>query len=512
MARIDSILGIVTQQNANELRVGTDREPKMFAFGTPKRLAMPATDEDTLRNLLGELLTPEREEQMKTKGKIELAYDAATFGQFHVSLARREGQPGFDAIFTKRGGGAPKREAAPPPVPTPVRAPALAVVPSPISSPTPVLDSAPVSETIPQIETTMPAIALDSSSPFVNLVAQADAMRASDLHLQDGEAPRVRVDGQLRRLEYHGDVDVAALLALDDAGKNALARGHAIDAGLDVPEVGRLRLHAFRTSTGLCAAVRILPKSAPSIASLHLGVPIDSLVDLPHGLVLVVGATGSGKSTTLAALAQEALKRRSIALSTLEDPIEVPLVCSSQSILRRREVGRDVPDFHSGLRDALREDPDVLLVGEMRDRETISLALTAAETGHLVLASLHASSTTSAVERIVDSYPPERAQQIRVQLADSLKVVLAQRLLPRTRGGGRIAACEYLKVNHAVAAIIREGKTAQLVSAMQSGKAEGMTTLEKSLADRVANREITLETARGAANDLGALQNYLPRG
>ncbi len=504
MARIDSILGIVTQQNANELRVGTDREPKMFAFGTPKRLAMPATDEDTLRNLLGELLTPEREEQMKTKGRVELSYDASGFGQFHVSLAGRDGAPGFDAIFTKRGGGAPKRDVAPI---APARAPALAIVSSAVSAPT--LDAPPVSETVPQVETTMPAIAFDSSSPFVNLVAQADALRASDLHLQDGEAPRVRVDGVLRRLDYHGDVDVAALLALDDACRSALTRGAPLDAGLDVPEVGRLRIHVFRTSTGLAAAVRLLPRSAPSIASLHLGVAIDSLVELPHGLVLVVGATGSGKSTTLAALAQEALKRRSIALSTLEDPIEVPLVCSAQSILRRREVGRDVPNFQSGLRDALREDPDVLLVGEMRDPETISLALTAAETGHLVLASLHAASATSAIERIVDSYPPERSQQIRVQLADALRVVLAQRLLPRVRGTGRIAAAEYLKVNHAVAAMIREGKSAQLVTAMQSGKADGMVTLEKSLADRVNAREITLEVARGAANDVGALQSYL---
>lgn len=503
MARIDSILGIVTQQNANELRVGTDREPKMLAFGTPKRLAMPATDEDTLRNLLGELLTPEREEQMKTKGRVELSYEATGFGQFHVSLARRDGAPGFDAVFTKRGGGAPKGNATPI---APARAPALAIVSSPFA---PALDAPPISETLPQVETTMPAIALDASSPFVNLVAQADALRASDLHLQDGEAPRVRVDGVLRRLEHHGDVDVAALFALDDAGRSALARGAPLDAGLDVPEVGRLRVHLFRTSTGLAAAVRLLPKSAPSIGSLHLGVPIESLVDLPHGLVLVVGATGSGKSTTLAALAQEALKRRSIALSTLEDPIEIALVCSAQSILRRREVGRDVPTFHSGLRDALREDPDVLLVGEMRDPETISLALTAAETGHLVLASLHAASATSAIERIVDSYPPERAEQIRVQLADSLRVVLAQRLLPRVRGSGRIAVAEYLKVNHAVAAMIREGKSAQLFNAMQSGKTDGMVTLEKSLADRVAAREITLEVARGAANDVGALQSYL---
>jgi twitching motility protein PilT len=177
--------------------------------------------------------------------------------------------------------------------------------------------------------------------------------------------------------------------------------------------------------------------------------------------------------------------------------------------VRRRWIGRDAPDFASGLRDALREDPDVILVGEMRDPETISLALTAAETGHLVLSSIHSRSTASAVERIVDSYPPERQRQVRVQLAESLRAVVAQRLLPRARGGGRVVAVEVLRGTRAVASLIREGKTEQLATALQSGQREGMITLERCLANLVQAGDLKIDDAKGAANDPDSLGVYL---
>jgi twitching motility protein PilT len=240
-----------------------------------------------------------------------------------------------------------------------------------------------------------------------------------------------------------------------------------------------------------------------------LPVPLEDLVDIPHGLVLVCGATGSGKSTTLAALAQEALRRRSIVLTTLEDPIEHALFASETSLVRRRQIGRDARDFASGLRDALREDPDVLLLGEMRDPETIGMALTAAETGHLVLSSLHSGSASSTVERIVDSYPPARQGQVRVHLADALRAVVVQRLLPRARGTGRVVALEVLRVTHAVASMVREGKTSQIASAIQSGKRDGMVSLERSLADRVQAGDVRIEDARAAANDPASLAMYV---
>ena len=501
MARVDSLLSILAQQGANELRLGSDKEPKMLAFGAAKRLSIPTTPEDTLRELLGEILTPEREHTLKAHGRIEVGYEAAGLGVFQVKLSLRPG--GFDVVFLREGR---RASAAASPAPVPASAPTPAVAFAPPGA-VPVLAPAPAPPPAP----TLSSMSAPSSPPppdepptpaLQRLLAAAFAMRASDLHLTDGQPPLVRVDGALRRLADEA-VDLAATVGA------SLIHGFSGDAGLDIPGMGRARLHVFRTSEGLAAAVRLLPPAAPTLASLHLPVPLEDLVALPHGLVLVCGATGSGKSTTLAALAQEALRRRSIVLTTLEDPIEHGLVASESSLVRRRQIGRDARDFASGLRDALREDPDVLLVGEMRDPETIGLALTAAETGHLVLSSLHSGSAASAVERIVDAYPPARQSQIRVQLADSLRAVVVQRLLPRARGGGRIPALEVLRVTHAVASLIREGKAAQIATAMQSGHRDGMISLERCLANRVQAGEVRLEDAKAASNDPASLSMYM---
>ena len=350
-----------------------------------------------------------------------------------------------------------------------------------------------------------------TSDALASLVARGAAMRASDLHFADGQLPSARVDGALRHLEGDAPVDVATLLGLGDEDARAV-RSRSFDLAYDIAGVGRIRVHVYLTSDGLAAAVRLLPPSAPSFASLDMPVAFDDVVNLPHGLVLVCGATGSGKSTTLAALAQEALRRRSILLVTLEDPIEYRLTEGARSLVRRRQIGRDVSDFASGLRDALREDPDVLLVGEMRDADTIALALTAAETGHLVLASIHSRSTSSAVERIVDAYSADRQSQVRAQLAESLRVVVGQRLLPRARGSGRIPAIEVLRVTRGVASMIREGKTAQIPSAIQAGRKDGSLSLERSLADRVKAGDVKIEDARANANEPETLSAYLHQG
>jgi twitching motility protein PilT len=492
MARVDRILSILVQQGATELRLGTDREPRLLSHGAAKRLSIPSTPEETLRELLGEILDAQREEALRTRGRAELSYDVPGLGTFQVHLAARQGG-GFDAIFVRDESGRA--------VPSPDHGLAAAISPA-----------APIREERRQpqaVETSPRAQGSEASSALAEILATATALRASDLHLTEGQPPVARVDGRLRRL---GDTPVGGdAFGLSPDHLDAIARGQSIDAAIDRPGGGRARLHAFRTAEGLAAAVRLLPASAPSLASLNLPVPLHDLVHLPHGLVLVCGATGSGKSTTLAALAQEALERRSIALVTLEDPIEHGLAAPEGTLVRRREVRRDVPDFAAGLRDALREDPDVILLGEMRDPETIGLALTAAETGHLVLSSLHSRSAASAIERIVDAYAPARQQQIRVQLADSLRAVVSQRLVARARGSGRIPALEVLRVTHAVAALVREGKTAQIATAIQSGRREGMITLERCLADRVLAGEIKIEDARAAANDVESLTMYLAK-
>jgi twitching motility protein PilT len=500
LARIDSLLAIVNQQAANELRLGTEREPKMLAYGVAKRLSIPTTSEGTLRDLLGEILTPEREQTMRAKGRLEIAYEGASLGSFQVTLIAREG--GFDAIFVRS---ARVRQAS-------------GELPHAASEAFPAVGSGP-SRSAPPSDVVAPSAgparhARDESrgaSLFAGYVNRAAAFRASDLHLADGDPPCIRVDGVLHRLDGAAGADVATILALDDDERARLARDHSIDSAREVLGVGRVRIHVFQSWAGVAAAVRLLPSAAPSLSSLHLPLPLEDLADLPHGLVLVCGATGSGKSTTLAALAQEALRRRSIVLTTLEDPIEFALSAPETSLVRRRQVGRDVPDFATGLRDALREDLDVLLLGEMRDKDTIGLALTAAATGHLILSSLHSRSAASAVERIVDVFPAEGKAPIRTQLADSLRAIVVQRLLPRARGEGRVPVIEVLRVTHAVGSLIREGKTSQVASTIQSGKREGMLSLERCLADRVQAGEIRLEDARSAANEVSSLMSYLAR-
>lgn len=497
MARIDSLLSLLEHQGADELRLGTDREPKTFALGNPKRLSIPSTPEGTLRELLGEILTPERERAMAERGHLEVDYETPAVGAFHVKFSARPGG-GFDVVF-RRGAAAPANGAGLP----------FAVDPAQSLSTAGDSGGDAVANAHPDAGR-LAGAGRPAPTSLARLAGEAKALRASDLHLADGRVPMVRVDGRLRRLGEHS-VDLGALLTLDPSQREALARGCSSDLALDVADVGRMRVHVFSAADGLSAAVRLLPGLAPSIESLQLPLPIDDLVELSHGLVLICGASGSGKSTTLAALAREALRRRSIVLTTLEDPIEYALEMSDTSVVRRRQIGRDVPDFATGLRDALREDPDVLLVGEMRDPETIGLALTAAETGHLVLSSLHSGSAASAIERIVDAYAPGRQQQIRVQLADSLRAVVAQRLLPRARGTGRVAAVEVLRVTHAVGCLIREGKTPQIATALQSGKRERMISLERCLADLVHAGEVTLEDARSVANERESLAMYLTR-
>jgi twitching motility protein PilT len=484
MARIDSLLSIVVAQGANELRLGADREPRMLASGVPKRLSLPATPEQTLRELLDGLLDEARETTMRSNGRVEFSYDAPTLGAFHVTAARRTGG-GFDVVFLR---GPTSRAEAPSSAMAAPRALRLAADASP---------SAPVQ------------VGSEESQTLAQLVAVAVAMRASDLHVSDGGEPMVRVDGALRPLGG-GPVDVGSLLRLTASQHEQVAEGRSLDIGMDIEGAGRVRVHVFRTSVGTSIAVRLLPEAAPALGSLHLPIALDDLVEFPHGLVLVGGASGSGKSTTLAALAQEALRRRSIVLTTLEDPIEYTLSSPGTSVVRRRQVGRDVPDFATGLRDALREDPDVLLLGEMRDPETINLALTAAETGHLVLSSIHCRSAASAIERIVDA-SGSREAQIRGQLAESLRAVVVQRLLRRAHGRGRVPVVEVLRGTHAVGALIREGKAAQIATALQSGKRDGMLPLERCLADRVNAGEIALEDARSAANDAASLEMYLAK-
>jgi twitching motility protein PilT len=504
MAAIDSLLGLLIQQGGNELRVATGVEPKMFAAGVARRTSFPATSEETLRELLGELWTPERAAIVAEGKRVELDYESARLGAFHLVFTPHPS--GFQATFRRIGKIAHAVSVPTAPSTTAARP----------STPEVVVH---VEEPLAPLATShldAPELRVDRrrDRPLVrgsldDLIVRASTMRASDLHLAEGAHPAVRIDGSLETFTDLTTDDLSEWLALTPAQRATIAEGRALDLALEVARSIRARLHVYQTAAGLCAAVRLLPNSSTSFAQLQLGELLEPIVDFPNGLVLIAGSAGSGKSTTLAAIAQEILRRRSVVMVTLEDPIELPLNATDRSIVRRRQVHRDVRDFTSGLRDALREDPDVIVVGELRDPETIALALTAAETGHLVLATVHSRSAPSAVQRILDGSPAERQPQVRAQLADALRAVVSQRLLPRARGEGRVPALEVLRLSSGVASLIREGKVAQLATAMQAGRAEGMVMLERSLADRVSSGVVRLEDARAAANDQAVLTNYL---
>jgi len=253
-----------------------------------------------------------------------------------------------------------------------------------------------------------------------------------------------------------------------------------VDLGYGIPQVGRFRVHVYRQRGSPCLAVRVIPTRIPSLEELGLPPQVADLALKPHGLVLVTGPTGSGKSTTIAAMVNLLNQKRECHIVTLEDPIEY-LYRHGKALINQREIGIDAPSFPEALRAALRQDPDVIVIGEMRDPETVSTALTAAETGHLVLATLHTADAAQTVERIVNALSPHQQAQARVQLADTLRGVVSQLLLPRADGRGRVVATEILMATPAVRHLIREGKSHQLPGVIQSGGRLGMMTLEASL-------------------------------
>lgn len=333
----------------------------------------------------------------------------------------------------------------------------------------------------------------------------------SDLHISEGLGIAVRLHGKLIpwEAEMTRDERRELIMELCSSGQtgNPMS-GEDLDFALQLGDETRYRVNVYRDRTGISAAVRLLNDHIPSLEELELPEVLGRLVEEPRGLVLVTGPTGSGKSTTLAAMIDHISKRRSAHILTVEDPVEY-VFRQNQCMIHQREVGTSVETFAGALRSALREDPDIILVGEMRDYETISTAVTAAETGHLVLSTLHTTGAAQTIDRIVDTCPPQVQQQMRNQLSTILRGVITQQLLPNAAGNGRVAATEILTGTDAVGNLIRENKCFQLGTAMQSGMALGMHTLNYDLARLVKNGKITPATAEHAATDRADLQQYL---
>ena len=334
------------------------------------------------------------------------------------------------------------------------------------------------------------------------LLAFSVKNKASDLHLSAGLPPMIRVHGDVRRINLppldHKDVHGMIYDIMNDGQRKAYEEMLEVDFSFAIPGLARFRVNAYNQERGAAAVLRTIPSKIMSLEELNCPRIFADLSLKPRGLVLVTGPTGSGKSTTLAAMVNHVNETEYGHILTIEDPIEF-VHESKKCLINQREVGPHTLSFNNALRSALREDPDVILVGELRDLETIRLALSAAETGHLVFGTLHTSSAAKTIDRIVDVFPADEKEMVRAMLSESLQAVISQTLLKTKDGSGRVAAHEIMVATPAIRNLIREAKIAQMYSAIQTGSSVGMTTLDQTLTDLVKRNVITAAAARGAA-------------
>jgi twitching motility protein PilT len=344
-----------------------------------------------------------------------------------------------------------------------------------------------------------------------NIIMDARRMGCSDIHITVGMNLRYRIHGKLQKAPEQftaEDTEFMIREMLTDKQISMLEEGEDADFAIKTPDGNRQRVNVFNQDGKLAATIRLLNSTIPSLEMLGLPSVLNELADKPRGLILVTGPTGSGKSTTLAAMIDYINSNRPDHIITIEDPVEY-MYEEKLALIHQREVGRDVKDFASALRSALREDPDIILVGEMRDYETIAAALTAAETGHLVMSTLHTTGAAQTIDRIIDACPAAIQNQIRTQLAGVLNGVITQCLIPNTKGNGRVPGTEILVGTDAVCNLIRENKCHQMNSLMQSGGNVGMHTLNNDLSRLLQMGIITKQSAMKYSNDRAELEQYL---
>ena len=345
-----------------------------------------------------------------------------------------------------------------------------------------------------------------------NMLEEVVKNDASDLHISVGSEPVIRIDGTLKKIPGYPklteeDVEKIIYSVVDDIQKDILLKDKEVDFSFAFGDIARFRANAFHQKGNMGLALRLIPSKIRTVSELGLPEVINNLADIPRGLVLITGPTGSGKSTTLAAMIDKINTNKGFHIITIEDPIEYTHE-HKKSIIDQREVHYDTRSFSAALRSALREDPDVVLIGEMRDLETISAAITIAKTGHLVLATLHTNNAAQSIDRMIDVFPPYQQQQIRVQLSNILQGVVSQRLIPAI-AGGRIAVAEIMLSTPAVKNIIREGKTHQLDAVIQTSSEQGMISMDKALSICVKSGKISSDQARGYAVSVEELERYI---
>ena len=346
---------------------------------------------------------------------------------------------------------------------------------------------------------------------MTDILASAVRQGASDIHLVIGKPPMIRARGTISQLEEFPPVNAEEAKRLiysilSDNQKTKFEQNYELDCSVALKDVSRFRVNVFMQRNGVEAVLRVIAANIPSPEDIRLSPAIIDFVNLPRGLVLVTGPTGSGKTTTLACLMDLINRKRRGHILTIEDPIEF-VYENKNCIVRQREVGLQTKSFATALKYSLRQDPDVVLIGEMRDLETISTALTIAETGHLVFATLHTTDAASTVDRIIDVFPPQQQQQVRVQLSVTLKGVVSQTLLPKRSGFGRVAAREVMTVTPAISNLIREGKTHEIYSAIDTGAKFGMISLDRALLQLVEEGLISREDAITKAHNPEYMKN-----
>ncbi len=484
MAIIDTFLKLMVERRAERLVLVSDRAPFLLLEGETIELSMPALREDMLRRIASEMIG----EEQRYEGKFRAA-NRVEFG-YRVHPGGPEWRIEIHTL-----GAVPREDPA---AEDPLTRAVASFIQQPPEPKTQVSGGGEPSPARPDPE-------------LVALLHQAILLNASDLFVSSGKPPRIRRNGLISPLDGGAPSRRQILELLPDEGaRRELERSGSVDFAVrwELPDgARRIRVNVFRHLDGVAAALRPIRRRAPQLAELTLPADLEQLAAFPNGLVVVTGVAGSGKSTTLAALVNHLNRTRPRHIITIEDPIEYEHR-EIQCMIHQREVGINVESFATGLRAALRESPDVIMLGEMRDLDTIAAALTAAETGHLVLSTLHSGSASTAVNRMVDVFPGHQQAHIRAQLALSLRAVLSQRLVP-SRAGGLVPAVEKLIVTPAVANGIREGQDHFMRNAMLTGSADGMITLERSLATLVRERLIDRETAIRTASDPTVLLHLL---
>jgi twitching motility protein PilT len=488
--------------------------------GKPSPLMDQRPTAAQVRRLVAEITPPAMQSELKGAGRASFDYALPTGKLVHVSVsdwagetvatltpaaAKTTGSPSMTLDLESRDDAPPltssrtPRDAAPgaPPANGSAEVPQKSVPRAPSSS-------------------TRGAVEVSSDRPIDRLFHRLVAEGASDLHMSAGQVPMIRKDGDMQRLSGESALTAEELFALlapiiPETNRAQFEKEDDTDFAYAIEGLARFRANLFRDRHGAGAVFRTIPAKIISAEKLGLSTAITDLCNLHKGLVLVTGPTGSGKSTTLCAMVDLINRTRSGHIITIEDPIEF-VHDNKQCLVNQREIGPHTRSFKRALRAALREDPDVVLVGEMRDLETISIAIETAETGHLVFGTLHTTTAYSTIDRIIDQYPPDQQEQIRVMLSESLKGVVSQTLCKKI-GGGRVAALEILLVNPAVSNLIREGKTFQIPSIMQTAKNVGMRLLNEALTELVEKKLVLPEEAMSKAVDkTGLTTSFKNRG